>query len=128
MQKTLQGTQGNLEAVRTQGPSLRHQPLLSQLCTASENTGEAVCMQVPVTSLPRRPPERANVRTYPETSRGYSYIHSTDMITCTGDSCYAEVSFNTIMNYVLEQQASEKTQRSRPVLPVLDNMKIRKFL
>jgi hypothetical protein len=27
---------------------------------------------------------------------------------CTGDLCYAEVGFNTIMYYVLEQQASGK--------------------
>jgi hypothetical protein len=33
-----------------------------------------------------------------------------DVITCTGDSCYAEVGFYTIMYYVLRRhQPSEKT-------------------
>jgi hypothetical protein len=32
-----------------------------------------------------------------------------DVIMCTGDLCYAEVGFNTIMYYVLRHQSSEKT-------------------
>jgi hypothetical protein len=32
-----------------------------------------------------------------------------DVITCTGDSCYAEVGFNTTKYYVLWSQPSEKT-------------------
>jgi hypothetical protein len=59
--------------------------------------------------LPRPPSERANVRAYSGASQDYSYIHGSHVNTCTGDSCYAEVGFNTIMYYVLEQQASEKT-------------------
>jgi hypothetical protein len=85
-----------------QGPSIRHRVLLSQLCTTSENTGEAILMLVPVMPLPRPPPERANVCTYVPWGKSYG-------ITCTGDSCNAEVDFNTIMYYVLWHQPSEKT-------------------
>jgi hypothetical protein len=39
-----------------------------------------------------------------------TYMVHTDVIMCTGDSCfYAEVGFNTITYYVPEQEASEKT-------------------
>jgi hypothetical protein len=45
---------------------------------------------------------------YPEASQGNSYVHSINVLPCTGDSCYAEVGFNTIMYYVLGLQASGK--------------------
>jgi len=121
-------------------PNVHYQPLLRQLCTASENTGEAIFMQVWLTPPPRPPSERANVPTYSGASQGYSYVHGTVVNTCTGDLCYAEVGFSTIMYYVLEQQASEKTNalslralterqtRIQPVLPVPGNMKLRKVL
>ena len=51
---------------------------------------------------------RMYVRTYPGASWGYSYVHGTEVTVCTGDSCYAEVGFNTIMYYVLQSQPSEK--------------------
>jgi hypothetical protein len=47
-----------------QSPGVRLRALLSQPCTASENTGEAIRTLVLVMSPPRPAPERANVRTY----------------------------------------------------------------
>jgi len=58
---------GTWRLLGPQGPSVRHQALPSQPCTASENTGEAIRTQVLVTSPPRPPSERANVRTYVRT-------------------------------------------------------------
>ncbi len=47
-----------------QGPDIRHQALCSQPCTASADAGGAIRTLVLVTSLPRPPPERANLPTY----------------------------------------------------------------
>jgi hypothetical protein len=87
-----------------QGPRVCHRPLLSQPCTATKNTGEAGSGKVSAQT-----PSWEEECTYPGASRGYSYVHGTDMITCTGDSCYAEVGFNTIRYYVLWHHPSEKT-------------------
>jgi len=49
---------------------------------------------------PRPPPERANVGTYVlSLSKQGGYVQGKKSITCTRDSCYAEVSFNITMYY-----------------------------
>ena len=114
--------QGNLEEIQQENPAehprgtcrpsgpqgldVRHRVLRSQPCTASANTGEAIRT---LFGQRLRPDPllrgRTYVRTYPGASRGYSYVHGTEVTVCTGDSCYAEVGFNTIMYYVLRQSA-----------------------
>ena len=84
-----------------QGPSVRHWALLSQPCTTSENTGEAIQTLVLVTSPLRPPPERANIRTYVPWGKLRLQIRTQYGSTCTGDSRNTEVGFNTIMYYVL---------------------------
>jgi len=72
--------QGNLEEIQQKNPAehpggtcrpsgpqgldVRHRALHSQPCTASADAGGAIRTLVPVTSLPRPPPERAKVHTY----------------------------------------------------------------
>ena len=114
--------QGNLEEIQQENPAehprgtcrpsgpqgldVRHRELRSQPCTASANTDEAIRT---LFGQRLRPDPllrgRTYVRTYPGASRGYSYVHGTEVTVCTGDSCYAEVGFNTIMYYVLRQPA-----------------------
>jgi hypothetical protein len=93
------------------GLEVRHRALRSQPHTAIAKAGGAIRTLVPVTSPPRPPLLRGRtyVRTYPGASRGYSYVHGTEVTVCTGDLCYAEVGFNRIMDYVLQSQPSEKT-------------------
>jgi hypothetical protein len=62
---------------------------------------------------PRPPDERANICTYLpvylKAMKGNSYACGTTLSTCTQDSCYTEVVFNTIMHYVLSNgEATEK--------------------
>jgi len=90
---------GTCRPSRPQGLDVRHKELCSQPCTTSANTGEAI------RTLFGHLRGRTNVRTYPGASRGYSCVHGTEVTVCTGDSCYAEVGFNTIMYYVLRQSA-----------------------
>jgi len=80
-----------------QVPSVRHRPLLRQPCPASKT----IRTQRFAIRLRPDPPERASICTYSRTSQGNSYVHGTDVNTCTEDSCYAEVGFNTIMYYIL---------------------------
>jgi hypothetical protein len=114
--------QGNLEEIQQENPAehprgacrpsgpqgldVRHRELRSQPCTASSNAGEAIRM---LFGQRLRPDPllrgRTYVRTYPGASRGYRYVYGTEATVCTGDSCYAEVGFNTIMYYVLRQSA-----------------------
>jgi hypothetical protein len=94
-----------------QGLDVRHRALVrSQPRTASANAGEAIRT---LFGQRLRPDPllrgRTYVRTYLRASRGYSYVHGIEVTVCTGDSCYAEVGFNTIMYYVLQSQPSEKT-------------------
>jgi hypothetical protein len=120
-----------------QGPSVRHQPLLSQPCTTSKNTGEAIRTQVLVTSPPRPPPERVNVRTYVPWGKSRLWLrtwYERDHVYKRLMLCRGRFQYNNVLCSTAAAQWDdpcsliERQMRTQPVLPVPGNMKIRKVL